>query len=244
MAETAADAWMLSRLAKQVRAVTDGIESYAFGETVRGVQAFFWNEVCDWYVEVTKARLKDEGSRLQAQRNLIYVLDTSLRLMHPFMPFVTEAIWDQMPVSVLDLDEAGESRRADALMVAAWPEPDAYAHWIDEPAERAFELTRAVVTDVRSTRARYRLSPKEQLRVVVRAHAAETVDAMAPMAALTPMACSKRWSSVVVVASSWRAVSMVSPGMMMTSFSVIFPHYNAPGGELPEAAGKKIPARA
>ena len=183
VAETAADAWMLSRLAKQVRAVTDGIESYAFGETVRGVQAFFWNEVCDWYVEVTKARLKDEGSRLQAQRNLIYVLDTSLRLMHPFMPFVTEAIWDQMPVSVLDLDEAGESRRADALMVAAWPEPDAYAHWIDEPAERAFELTRAVVTDVRSTRARYRLSPKEQLRVVVRAHAAETVDAMAPMAA-------------------------------------------------------------
>ena len=183
VAETAADAWMLSRLAKQVRAVTDGIESYAFGETVRGVQAFFWNEVCDWYVEVTKARLKDEGSRLQAQRNLIFVLDTSLRLMHPFMPFVTEAIWDQMPVSVLDLDEAGESRRADALMVAAWPEPDAYAHWIDEPAERAFELTRAVVTDVRSTRARYRLSPKEQLRVVVRAHAAETVAAMAPMAA-------------------------------------------------------------
>ena len=104
---------MFSRLAKQVKAVTEGIESYNFGETVRGVQTFFWNEVCDWYVEVTKARLKDEAARLQAQRNLIFVLDTSLRLMHPFMPFVTEAIWDQMPASALDM--AGE--RADALMV-------------------------------------------------------------------------------------------------------------------------------
>ena len=179
VAETAADAWMFSRLAKQVKAVTEGIESYNFGETVRGVQTFFWNEVCDWYVEVTKARLKDEAARLQAQRNLIFVLDTSLRLMHPFMPFVTEAIWDQMPASALDM--AGE--RADALMVAAWPEPADYERWVDEPAERAFELTRAVVTDVRSTRARYRISPKEQLRVVVCAHSAEVADAMAPMAA-------------------------------------------------------------
>ncbi len=184
--ETAADAWMFSRLAKQVRAVTEGIETYNFGDVVRNVQAFFWNEVCDWYVEVTKTRLnavgEDDADRLQAQRNLIFVLDTCLRLMHPFMPFVTEAIWDQMPVSALDVDEAGVSHRADALMVAAWPEPDAYACWIDEPAERAFELTRAVVSDVRSTRARYRISPKEQLDVVVRAASAEVADAIHGMA--------------------------------------------------------------
>ncbi|WP_308623357.1 valine--tRNA ligase [uncultured Enorma sp.] len=184
--ETAADAWMFSRLAKQVRAVTEGIETYNFGDVVRNVQAFFWNEVCDWYVEVTKTRLnvvgEDGADRLQAQRNLIFVLDTCLRLMHPFMPFVTEAIWDAMPASALDVDEAGESRRADALMVAAWPEPEAYAQWIDEPAERAFELTRAVVTDVRSTRARYRISPKEQLDVHVRAASREVAEAIRGMA--------------------------------------------------------------
>lgn len=184
--ETAADAWMFSRLAKQVRAVTEGIETYNFGDVVRNVQAFFWNEVCDWYVEVTKTRLnvvgEDGADRLQAQRNLIFVLDTCLRLMHPFMPFVTEAIWDAMPASALDVDEAGESRRADALMVAAWPEPEAYTQWIDEPAERAFELTRAVVTDVRSTRARYRISPKEQLDVHVRAASREVADAIRGMA--------------------------------------------------------------
>lgn len=179
VAETAADAWMFSRLAKTVKGVTEGIEGYTFGDVARSVQAFFWNEVCDWYVEVTKSRLKDEGARLQAQRNLIFVLDTSLRLMHPLMPFVTEAIWDAMPASFLDMD--GE--RAEALMVAAWPEPADYERWIDEPAERAFELTRAVVTDVRSTRARYRISPKEELDVVVCGHSADVCEALADMTA-------------------------------------------------------------
>ena len=97
VAETAADAWMFSRLAKAVRMVTEGIEQYTFGEMARGVQNFFWNEVCDWYVEVTETHLKDDDARLQAQRNLIFVLDTSLRLMHPLMPFVTEAIWTPCP---------------------------------------------------------------------------------------------------------------------------------------------------
>ena len=169
--ETPADAWMFSRLAKMVAGVTEGIEGYTFGDVARSVQAFFWNDVCDWYIEVTKTRLKDDAARLHAQRNLIFVLDTSLRLMHPLMPFVTEAIWDAMPPSFLDVDPAtGSVDRAEALMIARWPEPDAFAHLVDDTAERAFELTRAVVVDVRSTRARYQISPKEELDVEVRAH--------------------------------------------------------------------------
>ena len=168
--ETPADAWMFSRLAKAVKMVTEGIENYTFGDMARGVQQFFWNEVCDWYVEVTKARLKGEG-RLQAQRNLIFVLDTSIRLMHPLMPFVTEEIWDNMPASVLDLDAEGNVDRAEALMIAKWPEPADYAKYVDEDAERAFELCRTVVSAARATRSRYRLSPKAELDVVVRAGA-------------------------------------------------------------------------
>ena len=168
--ETPADAWMFSRLAKAVKMVTEGIEQYTFGDMARGVQQFFWNEVCDWYVEVTKARLKGEG-RLQAQRNLIFVLDTSIRLMHPLMPFVTEEIWDNMPASVLDLDAEGNVNRAEALMIAKWPEPADYDKYVDEDAERAFELCRTVVSAARATRSRYRLSPKAELDVVVRAGA-------------------------------------------------------------------------
>ena len=182
VAETAADAWMFSRLAKATRMVTEGIEKYTFGEMARGVQNFFWNEVCDWYVEVTKTRLKDDAARLQAQRNLIFVLDASMRLMHPLMPFVTEAIWDQMPASWLDMNEDGVIERAEALMVAAWPEPEAFERFIDEEAERSFELARAVVSDARSTRARYRLSPKEALPVVVKAASAEVAEAIEGMA--------------------------------------------------------------
>ena len=181
VAETAADAWMFSRLAKAVRMVTEGIEQYTFGEMARGVQNFFWNEVCDWYVEVTKTRLKDESARLQAQRNLIFVLDTSLRLMHPLMPFVTEAIWDTMPASCLDIKEDGTCERAEALMVAQWPEPEAFASYIDEESERSFELARTLVSDVRSTRARYRLSPKEPLAVVVKAASGEVKGAVEGM---------------------------------------------------------------
>ena len=181
--QTAADAWIFSRLAKAVKSVTEGIENYTFGDMARGVQTFFWNEVCDWYVEVTKGRLKDEATRLQAQRNLIFVLDTSLRLMHPLMPFVTEAIWDTMPASWLDVDRTtGEAHRAEALMVAKWPEPEDFACLLDEEGERAFELARAVVGDVRSTRARYRLSPKQELAVTVRASSAAARDAIAGLA--------------------------------------------------------------
>ena len=181
VAKTAADAWMFSRLAKAVKLVTEGIEHYTFGEMARGVQNFFWNEVCDWYVEVTKTRLKDDEDRLQAQRNLIFVLDTSLRIMHPLMPFVTEAIWDTMPASWLDMKTDGTFERAEALMVAAWPEPVDFERFIDEPAERSFELARAVVSDVRSTRARYRISPKQALPVVVVAHSAEAAEALEGM---------------------------------------------------------------
>ncbi|MDY2776824.1 MAG: valine--tRNA ligase [Collinsella sp.] len=184
VAQTSADAWMFSRLAKAVRMVTEGIETYTFGEMARGVQNFFWNEVCDWYVEVTKTRLKDEGSRLQAQRNLMFVLDASLRLMHPLMPFVTEAIWEKMPASWLDRTAEGDFARAEALMVAAWPEPEDFDRFVDVEAERSFELMRAVVTDVRTTRARYRISPRERLDVHVRAASALVSDAICEMAEL------------------------------------------------------------
>lgn len=182
VAETAADAWMFSRLAKAVRMVTEGIENYTFGEMARGVQNFFWNEVCDWYVEVTKTRLKDDAARLQAQRNLIFVLDTSLRLMHPLMPFVTEAIWDTMPASYLDVKEAGSYERAEALMIASWPEPADFERFLDETSEKSFELMRAVVTDVRTSRARYRISPKQELRCDIKATTPEVAEAIRGMA--------------------------------------------------------------
>ena len=166
-AETPEDAWMLSRLAKMVAAATDCLETYQLGDYSRDIQAFFWNEVCDWYIELCKGRLLDgtPEERLQVQRNLVYVLDVSMRLLHPVMPFVTESVWDALPASGLDAHDKP------FLMVSAWPEPSELAGFVNEQAEHDFELARRVVSTVRATRARYRLSPKTELDVVVRASA-------------------------------------------------------------------------
>ena len=156
-----ADAWIFSRLAKLSVEVTKDIETYQFGEMARELHAFFWNEFCDWYIEFCKASLREEGdARLQTQRNLVYVLDNALRLLHPAMPFVTEAIWENVPHA------QGE---APALMMAKWPEPESLASLVDEESERAVSLLCDVVSAVRSTRARYGISPKQELPVVLRA---------------------------------------------------------------------------
>ena len=156
-----ADAWIFSRLAKLSAEVTKDIETYQFGEMARELHAFFWNEFCDWYIEFSKASLREEGdARLQTQRNLVYVLDNALLLLHPAMPFVTEAIWENVPHA------EGE---APALMMAKWPEPESLASLVDEESERAVSLLCDVVSAVRSTRARYGISPKQELPVVLRA---------------------------------------------------------------------------
>ena len=156
-----ADAWIFSRLAKLSAEVTKDIETYQFGEMARELHVFFWNEFCDWYIEFSKASLREEGdARLQTQRNLVYVLDNALRLLHPAMPFVTEAIWENVPHA------EGE---APALMMAKWPEPESLASLVDEESERAVSLLCDVVSAVRSTRARYGISPKQELPVVLRA---------------------------------------------------------------------------
>ncbi len=155
---------MFSRLARVCAEATEQLESYDFGDYARGIQSFFWNEVCDWYIELCKGRLMggSDEERLQVQRNLVYVLDVSLRMLHPVMPFVTEKVWDALPASGLDAHDAS------FLMVSTWPEPTELAVFINDEAEHDFELARRVISAVRSTRARYRLSPKVELDVVVR----------------------------------------------------------------------------
>src|SRR5262249_4339665 len=90
------DRWILSRLATTSAAVTRLLEGYQFSEAVRAIYDFTWSEFCDWYVEMSKGRLKDEASRPLAQRVLAGVLDGILRLVHPFMPFVAESIWQAL----------------------------------------------------------------------------------------------------------------------------------------------------
>ncbi len=157
---TVADRWILSRLANLTARVDEGMETYEFGEVSRALYDFFWSEYCDWYIELAKGRLTDPDQRASVQRVLVFVLDQALRLLHPFMPFVTEAIWREVP-------HLGEERAA-SLMVAAWPDAAALAGCADEGAERSIERLIDVVSGIRAVRARYQLPPKQRLSVVFR----------------------------------------------------------------------------
>jgi valyl-tRNA synthetase len=204
---TDADRWILSRLARLSTGLAEAQEGYDFGADARALYRFFWSEFCDWYIEFSKGQLAAGGvQRVAAQRNLVYVLDTALRLLHPLMPFLTERIWLSLP--------HGDARPS--LMVAAWPDAGDLASHIDVQAERAVEALCAVVGAVRGTRARYGLSPKEPLAVTVRTSGADAaalasllvaqtaqVEAMARTARFTvsPDAVKPPQSSVTVASS-------------------------------------------
>lgn len=119
-----ADRWILSKLQKVISVVSDAIEKYEFNIAARSLYEFFWNEFCDWYIESSKLVLNSEKKAI-TQNVLVKVLDTSLRLLHPFMPFLSEELWQNLPVH-------GES-----IVISDWPEVDVTL--INEEAEKNFE---------------------------------------------------------------------------------------------------------
>ncbi len=166
--ETVADAWILSRLAELTAVVDEGLTAYHFGEVARSLYDFFWSEFCDWYIELAKPRLAEGGDSAQTvRRNLVFVLDKALRLLHPMMPFVTEAIWRRLP---LPQDES-----ADSLMVAAWPDAEEMARFSDEGAEHSIAALQEIVSAVRAIRSRYNVSPKRSVDVVIKAAGADAM---------------------------------------------------------------------
>lgn len=94
---TIADRWILNKLNVTAKEVNDNIQNYRIGETAHILYDFFWNQYCDWYVEIAKIQLQDESKKANTQRVLRYVLDMSLRLLHPIMPHITESIWQLIP---------------------------------------------------------------------------------------------------------------------------------------------------
>lgn len=166
-AVTPADRWIFSRLAGLVADVDAAFDRYEFGEITRSLYSFFWNEFCDWYIEFSKSRLSadnDAADRLVCQRNLVFVLDVALRLLHPIMPFVTEEIYQDMPVK----------NHGDWLIGAEWPDAEELEGYRDADAERAIEMVCEVVSAIRSARSRYGISPKVQLPVAVKAAEADS----------------------------------------------------------------------
>ena len=151
--------WIRSRLSATIADATRLMDTFQYGEAGRQVYEFFWNEFCDWYLEISKVALYrgDAAVRARTCATLIKVLDESLRLLHPFIPFVTEETWGYLK------EAAGERAWPAGLIVAPWPEPGAR----DEAAESDMGLIMDLVRAVRNARAEYDVKPGAQIAAAI-----------------------------------------------------------------------------
>jgi valyl-tRNA synthetase len=163
------DRWILSKFSDIQELVDRELNAFRFQASLVGLYHFFWDSFCDWYLEAIKSRLRSDEERATAQRVLAYVLDGSLRLLHPYLPFITEAVWEGLNEVMQDRSLPGlaSAPRSNRLMVAPWPEPVAALK--DDVAATDFRLVQSAAMTARSIRARFRVPYNARPRVLVRA---------------------------------------------------------------------------
>ncbi|HYB41697.1 MAG TPA: valine--tRNA ligase [Candidatus Methylomirabilis sp.] len=156
-APSVADRWILSRLAGTIAAVRRALDSYRFNDAASAVYQFLWHELCDWYLEIAKQRLyqtEDPIARAVAQHTLVQALETTLRLLHPFMPFISEELWQRLP------------HRGESIVIAPFPRPT--RGWRDAEAERQMKPVVDIVGAIRAIRSESRIPPATELAVTIR----------------------------------------------------------------------------
>lgn len=159
--KSVADRWILTRLNETIEAVTHLFDRFEFGEAGRQLYNFIWDDFCDWYIEMSKETLY--GDQAEAKRMnqsvLVHVLDQSLRLLHPIMPFVTEEIWNSMP------------HEGDSLVVAAYPVVQ--KEFIDENAASGMETLKELIRAVRNSRAEVNTPLSKPITLLIQTHDTE-----------------------------------------------------------------------
>jgi len=152
---TLADKWILSRYEDTVQNVTAALERFDLGEAGRLLYEFIWNEYCDWYIELTKKRLyakENRSERQTAQRILFEVLEGTMRLLHPFMPFLTEEIWQHLPV------------KGKTIVLSSWPKVEGYRN---EQVEKDMNILMDIIRAVRNIRAEMGVAPGRRADILL-----------------------------------------------------------------------------
>jgi valyl-tRNA synthetase len=155
---TLSDRWILSRYARTARDVTENLEKFELGEAARMIYEFIWSEFCDWYIELTKARLYDKENvraRNTALYVLSYVLEHTLRLLHPFMPFLTEEIWQKVP----------HDSSCKSIMIAPWPAGE--EAFLSDAVEAQMSAIMETIKTVRNLRAEVGAAPGHKSEVIL-----------------------------------------------------------------------------
>ena len=161
--KSVADKWILTRLNETIETVTKLAEKYEFGEVGRALYNFIWDDYCDWYIEMSKLPLygDNEAAKKTTRSILAYVLDNIMRLLHPFMPFITEEIWQNLP-------HEGES-----ITIAPWP--TVREELSDHEAASQMKLLVEVIRSVRNIRAEVNTPLSKKIKMIINAHDEKTL---------------------------------------------------------------------
>ena len=154
---TIADKWILNELNNTAKEINENIKSFRIGETAHILYDFFWNKYCDWYVEIAKIQLQDDALKLNTQRVLRYVLDMSLRMLHPIMPHITERIWQLIP----------KNTQTKALIVAEFPIYKENLEFVKEAKE--MELVFETIKSLRNLRQGFNIAMSVKFDIEIRA---------------------------------------------------------------------------
>ena len=166
------DKWILSKLNTVIAEVTENMDHYELGVAAQKIYDFIWDTYCDWYIEMTKARLQgeDPAAKEQAQRVLCYVLTETLKLLHPFMPFLTEEIWQALPHAA--------DNQVKFLMLQSWPQAQAGLAFPQE--EKAVEMLMEAVKAVRARRSEMNVPPSKKAHLTIATQEADIFTAGIP----------------------------------------------------------------
>jgi len=162
------DKWILSRLAGTIAELTDALEAFKYSEPLNQLYRFFWNDLCDWYLEWAKPKMRDRAQKPTAQNVLAFVLDQTLRMLHPFLPFITEGIFQNLSdlAPVRGLGDLAEAPPSEALVVAQWPARIESLQ--DQATEAEIEIIQTTVRTVREIRSKRNIAPSKKLTVSVK----------------------------------------------------------------------------
>ncbi len=211
-----ADSWIWARLQTLVRDVERLFQSYQYGEAGRQIYEFFWGDFADWYVETAKLQLSQGGQMaLRTAYNLVRVLDTSLRLLHPFTPFITEELWGHLKAAVQGSPLAGWLKIwPAALIVAPWPGAAPEEGW--EAGKIAdFTLLQEVVRSIRNLRSEKNVKPSKRIPAILvsQADAPMLREQAAPIAALSGLDAARLQILEAIPAKPEGSIALVVAGV-------------------------------
>ncbi|MFX0208160.1 MAG: class I tRNA ligase family protein, partial [Candidatus Hodarchaeota archaeon] len=153
------DRWILSRVNSLIKTVSESMENYDYLKASREIKNFYWNEFCDWYIEISKIRLygEEEKDKIIPKVILLYILDISYKLLHPIVPYVTEKLWQNLPSSI---------KSEPALIVAKWPVDD--ETFIDEKLEEEFQFSTELIREIRRIRAAFNIGLAKKIPLQIK----------------------------------------------------------------------------